>query len=118
MPTPMTVAAWCLAAVTLAACERDRMSPPLPRVSSVPTANPNAIPTAIGPATAPSTGTVPPADTVFSPATEAAKAASSPERTNKAMTSAEERNAMPMAGQNNDHSAPAAATPRAGGARP
>ena len=114
MRTPMILAAWCLAAVALAACDRDRISPPLPRVNSLPT----ALPTATGPAIAPGTATVPPADTVFSPATEAAKAASSAERTNKSMTKAEERNAMPMAGQNNDHSSPAAATTRASGTRP
>ena len=118
MPTPMILAACCVAVVALAACDRDRISPPLPRVNSLPTAVPTAIPTAIGPVTDPATATVPPADTVFSPATEAAKAASSAERTNKSMTKAEERNAMPMAGQNNDHSSPSAATTRASGVRP
>ena len=118
MPTPMILAACCVAVVALAACDRDRISPPLPRVNSLPTAVPTAIPSAIGPATAPGAATVPAADTVFSPATEAAKAASSAERTNKSMTKAEERNAMPMAGQNNDHSSPSAATTRASGVRP
>lgn len=51
---------------------------------------------------------VPPADTVAMPSAVPAGPTSAAGRSNKAMTAAEESGAMPMPGQNNDHSAPTA----------
>lgn len=58
---------------------------------------------------------VPSADTVVGPGADVPKGAATAGRTNSAMTRAEESAAMPMAGQNNDHSAPAAPAKRASG---
>ena len=56
---------------------------------------------------APATSTtVPAADSVVSPGNQTPKADAKAGRTNNAMTPAQESSAMPMAGQNNDHSAP------------
>ena len=52
--------------------------------------------------------TVPSADSVVGPASETPKADAAAGRTNSSMTRAQESSAMPMAGQNNDHSAPLA----------
>jgi hypothetical protein len=57
--------------------------------------------------------TVPPADSVVGPVTEAPKADAAPGRSNSTMTRAQESSAMPMAGQNNDHSAPLTSEKRA-----
>ena len=101
MQTPMTVAVCCLSAVLLAACQKERPEPPKPKVEAVQIETGSASPS--------STQTsVPAADTVFPAAGVAAPASTPSVRTNKAMTRAEESAAMPMAGQANDHSAPAA----------
>jgi uncharacterized lipoprotein len=55
---------------------------------------------------------VPPAASVAMPPAAPAGPAAAAGRSNKAMTAAEESGAMPLPGQNNDHSAPAA-TPKA-----
>ena len=110
MPKHITAAACCLAAMMLVACDRERLAPPMPRVESAPVNTGSAAPIA-------GSTSVPAADEVFSPATSTPKPASTSLRSNKSMTSAEESSAMPLAGQNNDHSAPNAAAARASGPR-
>ena len=108
MRTQMMVAVCGLSALLLGACERERLAPPIPRVEPV------RVETGAMPAGEKSTS-VPTADSVFSPTAETPKPAPTAVRTNKAMTRAEEANAMPMAGQANDHSAPVGAARRASG---
>lgn len=72
------------------------------------------------PATAPANArstdaSVPPADSVAMPAGNAPRADATAGRANTAMTRREESSAMPMPGQNNDHSAPLAPAKRASG---
>jgi hypothetical protein len=50
--------------------------------------------------------TVPAADTVFAPPSAVPNASAPAGRTNSSLTRADEANAMPLPGQNNDHSAP------------
>ena len=106
MRTPMIFAV-CLSALLLGACERDRLIPPISRVE------PARVDTSVQKAG--TNTTVPSAETVFSPAAETPKPGATAVRENKAMTRAEESNAMPMAGQANDHSAPVGAARRASG---
>lgn len=80
-------------ALALAACERA----PSPMVAT------NPAPTPVGAAA--SDTSVPPADSVLVPAV-AAKADPAAGRSNKSMSRTQETGAMPMPGQNNDHSAP------------
>lgn len=108
MRTPMTGLVCGLSVLLLGACERDRLAPPIPRVEAV------RIETG-SPQPGGTNTSVPAAESVFLPAAETIKAADTAARTNKAMTRTEETNAMPMAGQANDHSAPAAAARRASG---
>lgn len=62
---------------------------------------------------------VPSAASVLTPAAPASTADTAAGRTNKSMSRAEESSGMPMAGQNNDHSAPAAAAqPGSGASKP
>lgn len=110
MPKHITVATCCLATMMLVACDRERLAPPMPRVETAPVNTGSVTPMA-------GSTSVPAADAVFSPATSTPKPASTSLRSNKAMTAAEESAAMPLAGQNNDHSAPAAAAARASGPR-
>ena len=56
---------------------------------------------------------VPAAASVLSPANETPKADATAGRANTTMTRNQESSAMPMVGQNNDHSAPAAPAKRA-----
>lgn len=104
MQTPMTLAACCLSALMLLACQKD--PPPKPTVEPVGTESLPAVPSG-------TQTSVPPANTVFPTAGAANPPATPAVRDNKAMTRAEESAAMPMAGQNNDHSAPAGAASRA-----
>ena len=72
------------------------------------------------PATAPANArstdaSVPPADSVAMPAGNAPRADATAGRAHTAMTRREESSAMPMPGQNNDHSAPLAPAKRASG---
>lgn len=108
MRTQIIVAVCGLSALLLGACDRDRLAPPTPRVEPVQVEATSTQP-------AGNNTSVPTADSVFSPAAETAKPAPTAVRTNKAMTRAEESNAMPLAGQANDHSAPVGAGRRASG---
>lgn len=109
MQVPKTVAACCLSALMpllLVACEKAQ--PPKPTVGPVGTESMPAVPSG-------TQTSVPPAEAVF-PTTGIANPPATPAvRGNKAMTRTEESTAMPMAGQNNDHSAPAGAASRASG---
>ena len=105
------------AALLLAACGKDYASPPKPLTKAAPSAP--ATPATMGAA---GDASVPAAGAVFSttedsPKAEAAAAAATgattaaaTTRSNRTMSRAEESAAMPMAGQANDHSAPAAAS--------
>lgn len=95
-----------LGALLLAACDRreaDTTAAPVlpPRVE-----------TGLPPASTPDTS-VPAADSVLSPAPGASQPVAAATRSNTGMTPAQESSAMPMAGQNNDHSAPVATGKRA-----
>lgn len=101
MRTRMTVTALCAAALLMTACDRDPTAPPMPYLA----------PVKVESGMAPVTGgdsSVPSAAAVLTPAT-AAEPAASAARTNDRLTRAQQSTAMPMAGQNNDHSAPLAA---------
>ena len=101
------VAALALAALlSLGACDnKPPPTLPAPQVGA-PTANP---------ATRPDTS-VPAAETVFNAGGVAPKADAAAARSNSTMTRTQESTAMPMAGQNNDHSAPLAASASQAGA--
>ena len=58
---------------------------------------------------------VPPANTVMAPATAQPAEPASAGRTNTGMTRAQESSAMPLPGQNNDHSAPLSTPTRPAG---
>jgi hypothetical protein len=107
MRTLFTVACFSLAAVVLGACDE---SPP---VASMPHAMPvqAASSSATGDARDPS---VPPVDSVITPPSQTQ---TDPQagRTNRSMSRAQESTAMPMPGQNNDHSAPLTPAKRASG---
>ena len=97
MRTSITAAVACAAASLLVACGNPvpDPGPDLTRLPSVPGTQVGGV----------SDTSVPKADTVVSPvpATQVDPAAA---RANRAMTPAQESSAMPMPGQNNDHSAP------------
>ena len=93
-----TATALGLIALALSACHKPAPVSPAPTVMAVPNGS--------GAAPVNSAGTsVPPADSVLTPAA-AAKADPAAGRTNSSMTRAQESSAMPLPGQNNDHSAP------------
>jgi hypothetical protein len=92
-------------ALVMSACSKAPPTPPVP--DSTATQNETM------PARGGSSDTsVPDAGSVLSPSAEP-KVDPAAERTNKAMTRGQESSAMPMPGQNNDHSAPAAPARRA-----
>jgi hypothetical protein len=97
---PSTLVALCLSALLLNACDKGPLGPTAPKVEAI-KVEPDAAKSS--PAT---NTTVPAADSVVTPADPAPKADASAGRTNSTMTPAQESSAMPMAGQNNDHSAP------------
>ena len=103
MLKPFTLAALFLAAGALCACKE----------SPMPTARP--LPPLEVPAPSGTDASVPSAASVMTPAMQPSAADAAMGRANKAMSRAEESTAMPMAGQNNDHSAPAGAASRASG---
>lgn len=106
MRTPSTPAAVCLAALLLSGCDGGRSDRPTPAVA------PAGV-EAARPAPPVADTSVPAADTVMSPANATPRADAAAGRSNRTMSRAEESAAMPMPGQNNDHSAPLAATRRA-----
>ena len=83
--------------VGLGACSKN------PQPSPVPVLATPAGTTSVGVG---SDASVPAAASVLTPAPQASVPASSAGRDNKAMSRTEESTAMPMPGQNNDHSAP------------
>ena len=102
MPTPLALSALCLSTLLLSACDKERSRPPAPQVEPVQVETRTA-----SPATAETS--VPAADRVLTPANETPKPGAATGRSNDKMTRAQESSAMPMIGQNNDHSAPLAA---------
>lgn len=99
--------ALCTIALALTACSKTPFDPPVPQAGPAPV---EALPPT-GPATDPS---VPAADSVLSPAT-ATRPDPAAGRTNRSMTRTQESTAMPLPGQNNDHSAPLTPARRASG---
>ena len=108
MRTQMIVAVCGLSALLLTACERDRLAPALPRVEPLKIKATSTLPAGSG-------TSVPTAVSVFPPAAETPNPAVTSVRTNKSMTRSEEATAMPLPGQNNDHSAPVGTARRASG---
>lgn len=105
----------CIAlALLVSACSKrgpENNTPVTPAAPATPAQFP-----ATAPANARSTdASVPPADSVVMPAGNAPRADATAGRANAAMTRREESSAMPMPGQNNDHSAPLAPAKRASG---
>ena len=105
MRKPFTLIALCTGALALNACDKTPTSHPAPIVEPVQTESAAAA----GPV---ATTSVPSADSVFSPAS-AAKADPTLGRSNSTMSAAQESTAMPIPGQNNDHSAPLGPAKRA-----
>lgn len=107
-----------IAALSLSACEKRPLDPPAPQVSPV-----TAESAALTATTSASTPSVPPAAAVFASPATAPKPDPTAGRSNSAMSRMQESTAMPMPGQNNDHSAPlnlpkgAASGPASGSAR-
>lgn len=98
--TSYSVAALGLIALSLGACDKPSPRPPAPTV--------NAAPLRSGAAAGNAADTsVPAAEAVLTPGA-AAKPDPVAGRTNSSMTRAQEAGAMPLPGQNNDHSAPVA----------
>jgi hypothetical protein len=110
MRTPITAATLCAAALLLSACDRHPSGLPMPQVA------PAAAGTGVVPAQA-ATVSVPSANAAASSAVDPAKPAPETGRSNTTMTRGQESSAMPMVGQNNDHSAPVAATKPASATR-
>ena len=108
MRTQMIVAVCGLSALLLTACERDRLAPALPRVEPLKIETTSTLPAGSG-------TSVPTASSVFPAAAETPNPAATTVRTNKTMTRSEEATAMPLPGQNNDHSAPVGTARRASG---
>lgn len=104
MRTPVTAAALGLTALLLVACDKRPGDPLMPPPATVSTSTSTG--SAASPAADPS---LPTAASVIAPAAEGTAApAPSTGRTNAGLTNSQESSAMPMAGQNNDHSAPLA----------
>lgn len=101
MRTSLTLSALCLFSLLLTACDKRPSEPPMPQVEPV------HAQTGTIPSTAADTS-VPAADSVLPPGNETPKPGAAAGRSNKEMTRAQESSAMPMVGQNNDHSAPLA----------
>ena len=106
MPTPLTVIALCACVLCLGACDKTSSTPPTPTLNSPVPTDSGATPGSVG------TPSVPSAASVFSPAS-AAQAEQTSGRSNNTMSTGQESTAMPMPGQNNDHSAPLGSDRRA-----
>ncbi|MBT9596536.1 MAG: hypothetical protein IV094_11170 [Vitreoscilla sp.] len=99
MNTRFAGTALCACVLWLGACDKTPTSPPTPIVNAT-------VPTESGAtAGAVANPSVPSAESVLPPAT-ATKADPTLGRSNSTMSAAQESTAMPMPGQNNDHSAP------------
>jgi hypothetical protein len=94
-----------LMALVMIACSKEPSAPPAPMTTAPPVETPPA--KAGGPDTS-----VPDAGSVLTPSA-GPKADPTAGRTNGAMTPSQESSAMPMSGQNNDHSAPVGPAKRA-----
>ncbi|WP_088285074.1 hypothetical protein [Ideonella sp. A 288] len=99
MPTPFAAIALVTCLLGLGACDKTPTQPPTPIVNETSASNRGST---AGSADDPS---VPAAGAVF-PSATAPKADAATGRSNGAMSSTQESTAMPMPGQNNDHSAP------------
>lgn len=106
MHTPWALIALCTCVLGLGACDKTPTTPPTPTVHQ-PVQSEAA---ATGGSAA--SASVPSAESVFPP-TSAAKADATQGRSNSTMSAAQESTAMPMPGQNNDHSAPLGTAKRA-----
>ena len=96
----------CMAAATLVACGKPAPGTPTPSPMPPSMSTVAADKTASAPTGgAAKDASLPAAETVLTPAT-ATKVDPAAGRSNKAMTNAQESSAMPLPGQNNDHSAP------------
>ena len=105
MNTPFALIALCACVLGLSACDKTQPIPPTPTVNK-PLVNESV-------ATAGSVDpSLPPIQSVLSPAA-ATKADPTAGRSNTTMSAAQESTAMPMPGQNNDHSAPLGPAKRA-----
>lgn len=116
MRTPPAAATACLLAALLIGCQKT----PDASTSGVPDAGrPDAQQAVPGAQAGSATNTsVPPADAVMAPASAKPAEPAAAGRTNTTMSRAQESSAMPLPGQNNDHSAPlstAKPAPRANG---
>ena len=101
MRTPLILNVCFLSSLLLlTACDKERSETPVPLMDPVKAG------------TWPSTVTetsVPAANSVLTPENETPKVGAASNRSDVKMTPAQESSAMPMVGQNNDHSAPSAA---------
>jgi len=106
MNPPFTLIALCACVLWLGACDKTPTNLPTPMVNKpVPTESGAMAGSVADPS-------VPPAASVLPPAT-ATKADPTLGRSNSTMSAAQESTAMPMPGQNNDHSAPLGPAQRA-----
>jgi hypothetical protein len=96
MHHPLSLISLCLIALSLGACDR---TPPEPQLS--PASSDSVAQAASAPLVS-----VPPAESVLATPATAAKTDPTAGRSNSPMSRAQESSAMPMPGQNNDHSAP------------
>lgn len=106
MNHPMGSIALCASLLWLSACDKTPTTPPAPIVNTPVAAGPGATEGSL------SDPSVPPVESVFPPAS-ATTADQTPMRSNRSISEAQESTAMPMAGQNNDHSAPLGPAARA-----
>lgn len=90
-------------ALLLAACSKESIDPPLP---SVVTPSPASVGTAPQSSSQASDASVPSATSVFAAEPPASTAATASILPNATLTEAQEKTAMPMAGQGDSHSAP------------
>ncbi|MDP3701281.1 MAG: hypothetical protein Q8R72_10295 [Hylemonella sp.] len=103
MRTQSQILAAVFSLLTLSACDKGPV--PLDAASDKPA---SAAPGFRLPSTVDTS--VPPADSVAMPSAAPAGPAAAVGRSNSAMTAREQSGAMPLPGQNNDHSAPATST--------
>lgn len=99
MKTPFALIALCACVLGLAACDKTAAPPPAPMVNT-------PVPTESG-ATAGSVAdpSVPSSESVF-PAANPVQADPALKQSNGTLSAAQESKAMPLPGQNNDHSSP------------